>query len=133
LGASAVYKQIGTVDANVTSFTDVSMAPNRTHYYRVRSYVGTGFNTMYTPEVAAVATSRIIRMHTGRVTTCDATFMDSGGMGAYGQLENHVLTVAPAIPGQMVQVTFTALVLFNGGINNEYLLGVYDGANTQAP
>ena len=40
----SVFREIGTVGANVTSFTDVSLIPNTQYHYRVRAFNDGGFS-----------------------------------------------------------------------------------------
>ena len=120
--------EIATVGANVTSYTDAGLTPNQPYYYRVRSYVDEYFNTQYTDWAGGIPTNRLIRMGNGTVTTCDATFTDSGGLDTPGRNENYTLTIAPATPGRMVQVNFLDYQVWH--LDAFY---VYDGASTGAP
>lgn len=44
-GSMGIFKEIGRVGPNVTSFTDTDIASNCTYYYRVRSFSATGYST----------------------------------------------------------------------------------------
>ena len=71
-----------------------------------------------------------ILMSNNTVTTCNATFFDSGGAAAnYLLNENSILTINPSIPGNAIQVTFTA---FNTENNFDFLT-IYAGNSTAAP
>jgi fibronectin type 3 domain-containing protein len=120
---------IATVGPNVTSYTDVNLTPNEFYAYRVRSFAGSTFESAFTPVVRVLATSRVINMQNGTVTTCDASFFDSGGPYAPALLgEDYTLTIAPATTGKMVRVKF-----FDIGAPLGVRYRIYDGASTSAP
>ncbi len=120
---------IATVGPNVTSFTDVNLTPNQIYYYRVRSFVGNQFESAYTPIVRVLATSRVVSMQNGTVTTCDASFFDSGGPYNYSFLgEDHTLTIVPATAGKMVRLKFFQIAAPLG-----VRVSIYDGGSTSAP
>jgi hypothetical protein len=123
------FVQIATVGANVTSFTDVNLTPNRFYAYRVRSFVGNQYDSPFTPVVRVLATSGVITMQNGTVTTCDASFFDSGGPYNPAFLgEDYTLTIAPATAGKMVRVKF-----FEIGAPLGVRFSIYNGGSTSAP
>ncbi len=123
------FTQIATVGPNVTSYTDVNLTPNQAYAYRVRSFAGSTFDSEFTPVVRVFVTSRIINMQNGTVTTCDASFFDSGGRESPAILgEDYTLTIAPATTGKMVRVKF-----FEIGAPLGVRYSIYDGASTSAP
>ncbi len=120
---------IATVGANVTSFTDVNLTPNQVYYYRVRSFVGNQFESALTPIVRVLATNRIITMQNGTVTTCDASFFDSGGPYNPAFLgQSYTLTIVPATAGRMARVKF-----FEIGAPLGVRYSIYNGGSTSAP
>lgn len=65
---------------------------------------------------------------TQTITTCGATFTDSGGLeGNAGKNDNAVTTIYPANPGDRVRLTFLEFDASYGGFK------VYDGTSTSAP
>jgi hypothetical protein len=43
IGPGGIYREIGTVGANVTSYTDTDLEPGTIYYYRVRAYNSDGY------------------------------------------------------------------------------------------
>lgn len=79
-----------------------------------------------------VGFAQTISMATGTnvVSTCSATFFDSGGSGGnYGNSQNRTITFCPSTPGQLIQIVFTAFDLENG----YDFMYIYDGPNNSAP
>jgi len=72
------------------------------------------------------ASKEVILMHSGTVTTCDATFYDSGGPdGNYTANEDHYLIFLPATTGTRIKVTFLEFETEN----NYDKLFIYNGTN----
>ncbi|HRI27305.1 MAG TPA: HYR domain-containing protein, partial [Chitinophagales bacterium] len=66
----------------------------------------------------------------GAVTTCSATFFDTGGSGGnYFDGENYTLTIYPATVGQNVRLSFTSFSTESG----YDFMYIYNGINTSAP
>ncbi|WP_452222824.1 PKD domain-containing protein, partial [Lacinutrix chionoecetis] len=79
--------------------------------------------------IATVAFSQDVLMQNGTVTQCSGTFYDSGGPGGnYSSDENFTLTICPDIPGNQIQLDFTA---FSTQLNNDTIT-FYDGDDTTA-
>ncbi|MFH0889294.1 MAG: putative Ig domain-containing protein [Planctomycetota bacterium] len=55
-GVSGTYAQIATVDANVTSYSNIGLSTSTTYYYRVRAYNANG-NSLYSNEASATTFS----------------------------------------------------------------------------
>jgi len=67
----------------------------------------------------------------GTVSTCSASFYDTGGAGAgYSSGESHIITFEPATPGNVIKVTFNSYEV--EGSTYDYL-AIYDGPNNTAP
>ncbi len=56
IGEFGTYAEINTVLANVTTYNDMSPAPDTRYYYRVRAYNSTDGYSYYSNEVSAVTT-----------------------------------------------------------------------------
>lgn len=75
----------------------------------------------------------------GSIVDCSGTIFDTGGQGAggYSNNENHVLTICPNTPGDVITLTFTNFNLdltntAGGGGNNVDNMAIYDGNSTAA-
>jgi hypothetical protein len=91
------------------------------------SFSGSNENVCYD---AKDDTRNIILMQNGTITTCSASFYDTGGAtGSYQNNENYTLTLLPASSGAQIMVTFTA---FNVE-NNWDFLKIYNGTSASAP
>lgn len=65
---------------------------------------------------------------TQTITSCGATFTDSGGPdGDYGMNDDAVTTIYPANPGDRIRLTFLEFNASYGGFS------IYDGTDTNAP
>ena len=79
-------------------------------------------------------------MTNGTINTCSGNFYDSGGAGGnYGNFQNFTLTFCSNIPGQAIQLNFSAfnienafdnLFIYNGPNIGSPLIGSYTGANS---
>lgn len=84
----------------------------------------TASRTIHNPGIVYVMPST----GTQTITTCGASFTDSGGYdGNAGQNDNAVTTIYPANPGDRVRLTFVEFDAGYGGFR------VYDGTSTDAP
>ncbi len=124
---SAGFMQIGTVGPNIVSYSDAGLPTNAIYYYRIRAYSG-NTHSDYSNVASAMVGNAPILMQNGSVTTCNTSFMDSGGNGSYNHYENFTLTVTPTDTTQKLRITFSA---FNTESCCDYL-SVYDGATTGA-
>lgn len=71
-----------------------------------------------------------ITMANGSISTCAASFFDSGGnAGNYGNSQTLVYTICPGTPGSRVQANFTSFMTESGF---DYLQ-IYDGNTVGAP
>jgi len=93
-GSSGTYAPIGTVAANVTTYSDSSLSASTTYYYRVRATNGVG-NSGYTAEASA-ATYELATLVTPalvKVTGGSFTMGDTYGEGNSNELPTHLVTV----------------------------------------
>lgn len=68
--AGGSYKQIATVGANITEYSDTGLSPGTTYYYRVRAYNFTG-NSAYSSEADATTLAeaeKVIIFNIGRTS-----------------------------------------------------------------
>ncbi len=72
-------------------------------------------------------------MYTGTLSTCGSTLADDGLGGPYTNA-NYTLTICPDVPGDVIQLDFSAFALQTSpnGNNSDYL-SVFDGPNTSSP
>lgn len=79
------------------------------------------------------AHSQITAMYTGTLSTCGSTLADDGLGGPYTNA-NYTLTICPDVPGDVIQLDFSAFALQTSpnGNNSDYL-SVFDGPNTSSP
>lgn len=122
------FVKIATVAAGVTSFVDTNLPSNFTYYYRVQANNKTA-GSNYSNEASATVGNAPIVMNNTTVTTCDASFMDPGGVGNYAEDQTTIMTFMPASAGRKISVSFTSFSTEEGF---DYLT-VYDGADTDAP
>ena len=79
-------------------------------------------------------------MQNGTIETCNALFYDNGGPNSnYSNNRDYVLTIRPAVGGNMIQVNFVEfntepdfdfLYIFDGSSTGATLIGQYDGSNS---
>jgi mannose-6-phosphate isomerase-like protein (cupin superfamily) len=75
---------------------------------------------------------------TQTITSCGATFTDSGGLdGNFGMNDDAVTTILPANPGDRIRLTFLefnasygGFKIYNGTTTNAPLIGNYNGTNS---
>jgi gliding motility-associated-like protein len=79
------------------------------------------------------ASSQITAMYTGTLSACGGTIADDGLGGPYTNA-NYTLTICPDVPGDVIQLDFSAFALQTSpnGNNSDYL-SVFDGPNTSSP
>ena len=79
------------------------------------------------------AHSQITAMYTGTLSACGGTLADDGLGGPYTNA-NYTLTICPDVPGDVIQLDFSAFALQTSpnGNNSDYL-SVFDGPNTSSP
>jgi hypothetical protein len=79
------------------------------------------------------AYSQITAMYTGTLSDCSATLADDGLGGPYTNA-NYTLTICPDVPGDVIQLDFSAFALQTSpGANNNDFLAIYDGPNASSP
>jgi gliding motility-associated-like protein len=79
------------------------------------------------------AYSQITAMYTGTLSDCGGTIADDGLGGPYTNA-NYTLTICPDVPGDVIQLDFSAFALQTSpGANNNDFLAIYDGPNTSSP
>ncbi|MBL7884063.1 MAG: T9SS type A sorting domain-containing protein, partial [Bacteroidia bacterium] len=71
----------------------------------------------------------VVNMSNGSISTCNATFYDSGNTGNYTNNQNLTYTFCPATAGQFIRASFTS---WGVEANFDYL-SVFDGNSTAAP
>ena len=82
--------------------------------------------------------SQTVLMGGANQTICGGDFYDSGGSGSdFSSDEDSQLTITPSLPGNKLQVTFTAwdfggttfdwLEIYNGNSSASPLIGIYNG------
>jgi hypothetical protein len=124
------WTQVGTVGANATTFTDRSVSPNKTYYYRVYAYNSFG-NSAYSNVVQATVTPHIEveggAPASGAVSTAAGAAgpvaEDGGGIVVHG---------AAAVPGHASAPTPEAAALPTTGGNSDDGLGVPSGREQAA-
>jgi len=89
-GSEGAYTQIGTVGANVTSYSNTGLNESTTYYYRVRAY-NTGGNSDYSNEASATTQS---------ASSDDGGSSDSSGSGGGGGGGCFIATAAYGSPSQ---------------------------------
>lgn len=100
----------------ITAYTANAQDPN--HANDTTSTVVYNLGTVY-PMVAT---------GTQTLTTCGATFTDSGGLeGNIGMNDNAVTTLLPAVPGNRIKISFLEYNVSWGAFK------IYNGADTTAP
>ena len=123
---------------NITSATTYTLttAVSITTWFQCK-VVCNGTATAYSTPVMVSASACVIMPATGSttVTTCSATFFDSGGSGAnYGNNESGTLILKPATLGSFISVAFNSfdieaccdnLKIYNGNSTAAPLLGTY--------
>lgn len=68
----------------------------------------------------------------GEITTCDGSFVDDGDGGSYTNAD-YTFTICPDVPGDVIQIQFSAFQLFTSpNPNNSDYLSIYDGNTTGA-
>ncbi|MGB7947904.1 MAG: fibronectin type III domain-containing protein [Candidatus Binatia bacterium] len=65
LGTTGSFSQVGTVDANVQSYTDPSVSSGKTYCYRVRAYNSNGSSTASNQACANVASTTVSTVSLG--------------------------------------------------------------------
>jgi len=94
-----------------TSFSPV-LQPNTTYYWQIipRNLNGAADAcAIYSFTTGEEVTPNEILMHTGEVTTCNATFYDDGGLdNNYADDQIQILTIYPETPGSAVKVQFNS-------------------------
>ena len=78
--------------------------------------------------------SQVISIADADLEACSGQFYDDGlDVGPYAD-QNHIITICPDTPGEVVSVSFSSFDLqTNPNPNNNDFLLVYDGASTNAP
>ncbi len=72
----------------------------------------------------------VLMQNGGTFNRCSNVFYDSGGAaGDYGNNENFEITICPDVPGQKLQLNFTAFNTQNG----TDIMTIYDGNDNTAP
>lgn len=120
------------VSANqtATSYNPGALTPNTTYYWKVIAKNANGDAVGCNEYTFTTGTASNIVMGTVQsVSTCSATFYDSGINGNYQNSENSVLTISPDQANSLVQLDFA---LFNTQVNLD-VLSIYDGLTTAAP
>ncbi len=83
-----------------------------------------------TSSIVSFTPANCYLMSTATITTCSGTLYDSGGPNNnYQNNESYTLTLVPATPNAMAQLTFNS---FNTESGFDYLY-IYDGNSTAAP
>lgn len=107
-----------------------ALAVSTTYYWRIVPKNANGdaigcVDASFTTDATAY-----ILQGNGTVSTCSASFFDSGNLGSnYVDNENSTLTITPSVAGNLVVVTFNAFDIENGWD----FLTIYDGLTTAAP
>ncbi|QHT69177.1 T9SS type A sorting domain-containing protein [Rhodocytophaga rosea] len=126
--ATTGFVPIATVEANATSFQNTNLPTDAVYYYRIATLNGNTRSVFSNTANASVGKGPVI-MSNATIVTCQATFMDAGGLEEYSNNQLLVTTFTPAAAGNKIQVNFTAFST-EGGYD---YLKVYDGASTSAP
>ncbi len=124
--ATGGFVEIAQVNANITTFEEI-LPTNGYYFYRLRAQKSDNSMSVYT-NVASVTVGNVIVMSNQPVTTCDALFLDQGGLDRYYLNQGITQTFSPATPGSAVQVTFNEFSVFP-----LHYLSIYNGASTDAP
>jgi gliding motility-associated-like protein len=70
----------------------------------------------------------------GAITTCAGSILDSGGgLSAYGDNEDHVLTICPDAPGVGITLNFVVAALNTEGSSPGDRMVIHDGDDVSAP
>lgn len=128
----------GTNLGNVLTYTPPALSANTTYYWQVVPTNAVGDATSCTVW-SFMTGSACVLQGTGTVSTCSATFFDSGGPTAnYSNSESSIRTICPSAAGQYVQVIFNSfnlesccdyLSIYNGNSTAAPLLGTFAGTN----
>jgi Zn-dependent metalloprotease len=122
------FVPVGTVGANVTTFSQTGLTTHNIYYYRVQAQA-VNLNLEYSNIAGAtLGNPPFIIIDNGNTATCDNTFLDPGGFDNYPDNTYLSQTLSPLIPGKRLKVDFKSLSLGAG----DGLL-VFDGANSTAP
>lgn len=95
-----------TLQAN--SFNPGVLKPNTTFYWKIvpKNINGEGPAVDFCPVWSFTTGELEIAMSNNEITTCSATFQDSGLDNDYRSNENYILTIYPEIDGHMIEVKF---------------------------
>ncbi|MDX9854822.1 MAG: fibronectin type III domain-containing protein, partial [Tenuifilaceae bacterium] len=126
LEPSANFSQVGTVEADVTTFDDITVDYGVIYYYRVYAV-----NNLTQSELSASASfmaGSVITSNT-EVVRCNYILLDPGGINNYSNNENKTIVLSPSEPDSKVKLNFAEFRLESGWDN----LIVYNGSSTSAP
>ncbi len=126
LEPSANYSQVGTVEADVTTFDDNTVEYGVIYYYRVYA-VNDITQSELSASVSFMAGS-VITSNT-EVVRCNYILLDPGGINNYSNNENKTIVLSPTEPDKKVNLNFEEFRLESGWDK----LIVYNGSSTSAP
>lgn len=134
------FETIALLPPNATTYADGSYPANGFLFYRVGAILG--LDTSYS-KISQIRTGRapIIMTDYRTISTCDAVFLDPGGLGDYSKFADYTTFTAlikPARTNTVAEINFTkfelspgdALFVYSGDGSDqtsEALIGAYDG------
>ena len=121
------FTTLSSGSADRSYLFDSDVEADQTYSIRVRALSDGGSSPF--SEVSMVTAQDIrVRMSTDEIETCGPVgFTDSGGLGLYGNSEDHVLTVSPSVAGKRMLVTFSHF----GTERDLDRLTIYDGGGVR--
>lgn len=137
-GATGTWTQIGTVGANVTSYSNTGLAANTTYYYRVRAYNATG-NSAYSAEINRTTPATMGPANNGFASrqSISGTSLTVTGSNVNATKESGEPNHGGNTGGKSVWYTWTAtqngtVTIDTIGSGFDTLLGVYTGSSVGA-
>jgi Zn-dependent metalloprotease len=125
------FVAIDTISSTATTYTDNTSRTDIVYYYRVRAMNGTLLSPYSNVVTVFLGSLPVIIMSNAPQTTCDAIFMDDGGLGDYSNSQTLTTTFTPSTPGASMVIKFSSFDLDRNYSFDKLL--IYDGPTTAAP